>query len=197
MDYTRIKQANQQKNISFHGYTTEALSIAEFTTFWNILNSVLGNVRTLHYHHQISTNSNSKELWRTLNELTEQTKVCLPACTVEDGRMLTNTEAARSFNSYNFTSVVDTLVATLPQTNESCTSDVSSAASCFLYPTTSQELVKLAGTSAKKRTHIHDMQLFIFLRVFHIIVPVLTLIYNKCLREGSWCSQKSASSTDT
>ena len=163
------------------------ISRRSFNVYRNMLNALVKSIKRLYFSNKLREASGDvKATWKILNKVLGR-KVRSTIKLVDDtGGTLADGEVAERFNCH-FTSIADRLLTSLPANAEQRRMTTAPVPhSCFLVPTTPQEITDVLASFKNKKYHKNEIQPSILLLISHIVCPILSKIYNRCIYLGHY-----------
>lgn len=182
----RLRECIRKKAKLYKLYLKGRITRGEYTLYKNRLTSLLRRVKRLHYSTLLfNAASDSRKVWSHLNDITERNKgQSLKEIRMGDiilyGRDLVN--YANNFFINAVTSITNNLI---PSPNYNfLTAPI--GPSCFFYPTTPTEVMKIIKNLKNKGNKLLDIHISIIKDNLHVFSDHLAWLYNMSLDESTF-----------
>ena len=151
------------------------------------MNKQISETKEKFYQNQFNENEgNVKKTWEVINNVIKsKSKLTKEIIINDENREISKNDVPNKFIDY-FTSIADTLISNLPQTNTNASSYLSNRTqnSFFIYPIVNKEIERAITDLKNNGKGIHKMSSKVLQYGKTIISDILVFIFNLCITQG-------------
>ena len=179
----KLKEGIRKKAKLYKLHLKDKISKTDYVYFKNKLTNILSKVKRLYYARVfLEAAGNSNKIWFTINSIMERKKVTFIESMKVNGVMLYERELANNFNNH-FAAAASLIRGGLSLPLNCLFYAVPILESSFIYPTNSQEVLKILRSLKNKGSKLLDIPPQIIKENSKVLSSHFAELYNISLRE--------------
>ena len=184
----RLKRCINKGHRLYRMYVRGLINRHSYKVYKNLLSLAIKKVKRVYYSNLIkNTGGNLCGMWKTINKILKRNCKAVPKNMQNGNVILNGHEMVNNFNSYSVNIAMQLAAETQVINNEEYFNHFQSVNnSCFLLPTTVDEVSTVIKNLPNKATGINDVDVRVYKACHHIIAPNIAYLYNLSVESGEF-----------